>query len=52
MNVEELKAIVTSQRQALEELFRREHIIERDWLFHKIEMRYKPLNYVEYERLG
>ena len=30
MNMEELKAIVTSQRQALEELFRREHIIERD----------------------
>jgi uncharacterized protein len=30
MNVEELKAIVTSQRQAVEELFRKEHIIERD----------------------
>ncbi len=30
MEVEELKAIVTSQRQALEELFKKEKIIDRD----------------------
>jgi predicted AAA+ superfamily ATPase len=30
MDVEELKAIITSQRQALEELFKKEQIIKRD----------------------
>ena len=30
MNVEELKAVIASQHQALEELFRKEKIIDRD----------------------
>ena len=36
MNVEELKSVIVSQRQSMEELFREERIIERDLDLDKI----------------